>query len=116
MRNASFRRECTKRRNPGWASLRLIGAAFGITALLMPGTVLAGDMPGAGGIEVLLTSASNLTDGEMATQAAEGLHFAAPLPDVPSLRARVHLWDELAPTVAASLQNQSTTITIHTGH
>ena len=95
--------------------MRLIGVALAVAMLAAPGPVWAGSDASAAGLGVLLASATNLTDGEMAAQTGSGLHLAAPVPDLQQLRPKVRLWDELVPTISAAMQNQSATITVHTG-
>lgn len=115
MPSVSSRKVCGKGDHFGRAWLWLTCAAFGTALLVVPGTVQAGDAIGPTGLKVLLASASNLTDGEMAAQTAGSLPLAAPVPDLQVLRPKVRLWDELVPTISAAAQNQAATVTVHTG-
>jgi hypothetical protein len=60
-------------------------------------------------VQTLLASASQLSNDEMAGEAASGLEAGSPVPDTLTAPPKVRLWDELRPPVVPLLQNQSAT-------
>lgn len=100
---------------PGQLRLSLIGAVLGLAALVVPAIASAKDAPDPANLSVLLASASTLTDSEMAAQSGGKSQSATLAPNVQAIHPKVHLWDELVPTLSATMGNQSTTITMHTG-
>ena len=108
-----FSREGGGRGLRSWTQMSIagVGGLASLLVLALPVAALAAS-PAEG---LLLASASTLTDQEMATETASGLHPVTPAPGVGETQPKVHLWDELQPPpVAPIVQNQSVTITVHT--
>jgi hypothetical protein len=112
-----FSRKGGGRSLTGGARISIVGVG-GLASLLvlaLPVAGLAASPADGPKLSIFLASASTLTDQEMATETASGLHPVTPTPAVGEAQPKVHLWDELQPPpVAPIVQNQSVTITVHT--
>jgi hypothetical protein len=96
-------------------SIAGVGGLASLLVLALPVAGLAASPADGPRLSISLASASTLTDQEMATETASGLHTVAPAPAVGENQPKVHLWDELQPPPVAPIgQNQSVTITVHT--
>jgi hypothetical protein len=65
--------------------------------------------------QVFLANVTPLTAEQMAHESAGALPVIVPLPSPEANQPKIHLWDELSPSTVSTLQNGSSSVSVHFG-
>lgn len=115
-RMSGWRRACGVRDGPARLhDPRWIGfiAAFALT--VCPHLAWANSWSQKDPAPVLLANVTPLTADEMAHESAGAAPAIVALPNPDATQPKVHLWDELSPSAALTLQNGSSGVSVHFG-
>lgn len=110
------RRACGVRDAPARLhDLRWIGFIAAVVLSMCPHLAWANGWNEQDPVGVLLANVTPLTADEMAHENAGASPATVALPNPEASQPKVHLWDELGPSAASTLQNGSSGVSVHFG-